>query len=620
MSDAIDNTLPTTGELCTSGWAAVIANCDEMVCSKYSTAFFREAEAAKTYDRTGIYRALRFLAHLTSMAFRLDQSATPLVAQFQMETSRSAAPEDFDEDHLALLRDLVPGVSDPELKSRICDVLWINSRDHAAAEDAINAYLASAAALEDPEHWTSGVERVERAAQLAAALRRQELFDRVLNAVQQMLDKYAGSDPLYLSAKLLELLLKYRRGDPTACAEVADTAATASERVGDLHRAATYLELKAAWQRRADDGAGANDTLTRIGENWANAAEKAATGDAPVFSQAVMHAQRALEALQKAAGTRDRRREIHSALLRYQEASLKELKPFEVSQDVTHLVQRAEALVAGKQAVDALAALALAYRPRALGELREHVTRLAGKHPLSYLFSSVALTNQGRVAAQRGSLLGGTSGEAEAALLAEVSRHLATHQILLGQTLVEPARRRIIREHEVREADLRALLAQSPFVPEGREALFAKGLWAGLHGDFTASTHILIPQIEHSIRVLLSLRTGALTSNLRSDGVQDELDLNTTLRMSEIDTLLGEDMALDLRTLLVERFGSNLRNRFAHGLMHQNQFVSYEGAYLWWLGLHLCLAPLLLAAAPTEDAAEPTPAGNTADEQGDGPS
>lgn len=592
----LDNKLPTAGELRGCSWSAIVASVSEKECSRYSSAFFREAEVAKASDHKGEYRALRFLGHLTSMLFRLDQPATPFVAQILWETSRSAALEDFDGEHSTLLKEFVPTVTDQELKARVCDVLWLRARDRVAAEQAVDAYLHSAATLEHSENCTACVERLERAAQVAFSLCRVEQVDRVIGAIESLLKKYAGNDPLYLSAKLMDLLLKHRKGEPAACVEIAEAAAMASETSGDLRRAATYLELKATWQRRMNDETGANTTLIRIGENWAKAAAQAALGENPVFGEAVMHAQRALEALKKVPGTRERRRAVHLALLEYQEQSLKELKRFEVTKDVTELVKRSENLVSGKRAGDALVALALAYQPSSVNELRKKVKEQADEHPMSYLFSSVILTNQGRVAAQRGSLLGGTPDETEAALFAEMSRNLSMHHSLLGQTLIEPARRIIISEHNIREALFQSLLSQSPFVPQGREILYAKGLWAGLYGDYTTSTHILIPQIEHSVRVLLSHRAGVLTSNLKSDGVQDELDLNTTLRMSEINDIFGEDISFDLRTLLIERFGSNLRNRFAHGLMHQHEFQSYEGAYFWWICLYLCLAPIVVPA------------------------
>lgn len=611
MADTSDNARPTSDELRASAWSAAIAGTPK-TCRHYSSALFRDAEAAKTAGNTGDYRALRFLGDLTSMAFRLDQPATPLVPWIRSGTSRSAALEDFDASQLALLNEFLPLVTDPELQARICDVLWLGGRDRLRAEAAIHAYVASAAALEDPNRWTECVARLERAAQIAGALRRTELLDSVVVAIESVLARHPGTDALYLSAKLMDLLFRLRKGDPATCIAIAETAASASETSANLDRAATYLEIKASWQRRAGDQAGSTESVKRIGENWAKLAEQLASGDSPAFGQAVIHAQRALEALRRAGGTADHRREVHAALLRYQQGALGELKRFEVTRDVTALVKRAEELVSGKELAEAVVALALSYEPRPVAELRKVVEEQAREHPMSFLFSSVVLTNQGRVAAQRGSLLGGTPQESEAALQAEMCRHLTTHQQLLGQTLVEPARRRIIFEHEVREADLRGLLAQSPFVPEGRDALYAKGLWAGLQGDFTTATHLLIPQIEHSVRLALSERTGALTSNLKSDGAQDEHDLNTTLRTEAINTLFGEDIAFDLRALLIERFGSNLRNRFAHGLMHQSEFMAYDGVYLWWVCLYLCLAPLVLPVATdgdgaTEEAAEAAP-------------
>jgi hypothetical protein len=608
MTDTPDNALPTSDELRASPWSSAIAGSRDKTCVHYSSALFRAADLANEAGKIGEYRALRFLGHVTSMRLRLDQPASPFVPCFRSGTSRSAALEDFDASQLALLDDFVPTVTDPELSARLCDVLWLGRRDHVRAEAAIHAYLASAAALEDPMSWSECVAKLERASQIAGALRRPELLDSVIVAIEGVLRRHPGTDPRYLSAKLLELLFKLRKGDPAACIAIAETAASASQGNGDLHRAATYLEIKASWQRRAGDAAGANETTRRIGENWARMAERIASGDAPAFGQAVMHAQRALEALRRAGGAGDRRREVHAALLRYQQGALGELKRFEVTRDVTALVKRAEELVSGKEPADALVALALSYEPRPVAELRKVVEEQAREHPMSFLFSSVVLTNQGRVAAQRGSFLGGTLEESEAALQAEMCRHLTTHQQLLGQTLVEPARRRIIFEHEIREGALTGMLARSPFVPEGREALYAKGLWAGLQGDFTTATHLLIPQMEHSVRVLLSERTGALTSNLKSDGAQDEHDLNTTLRTPEINALVGEDIAFDLRALLIERFGSNLRNRFAHGLMHQSEFMAYDGVYLWWVCLYLCLAPLVLPV-PSEgdDATDGSP-------------
>jgi hypothetical protein len=57
--------------------------------------------------------------------------------------------------------------------------------------------------------------------------------------------------------------------------------------------------------------------------------------------------------------------------------------------------------------------------------------------------------------------------------------------------------------------------------------------------------------------------------------------------------MLGADIVFEMRSLLVERFGANLRNDMAHGLVDHDSFYSPSARYLWWLALHLYSFPVL---------------------------
>jgi hypothetical protein len=142
---------------------------------------------------------------------------------------------------------------------------------------------------------------------------------------------------------------------------------------------------------------------------------------------------------------------------------------------------------------------------------------------------------------------------------------------------------------------VRPLVMNNPFIPPGREYIFARGLYSGLIGDFLVSTHLLIPQLEHSIRRLL-YQSGAIASTLEDRGIEHERDLNRTLYepfADKLRELLGENLVFDLRGLLVEDVGSNLRNALAHGLIDSNSFFSKKLSYVWWITLHLCCLSLL---------------------------
>jgi len=146
-------------------------------------------------------------------------------------------------------------------------------------------------------------------------------------------------------------------------------------------------------------------------------------------------------------------------------------------------------------------------------------------------------------------------------------------------------------EHEINIEDLLFLVKDSPFVPSGREYLFAKGLYAGLIGDFFISTHLLIPQIENSVRYLL-WQKGFIPSGYKN-GIQNEHDLNKTLYRPEIKTIFDEDLLFNLKCLLVEHSGCNLRNRMAHGLSDDHEFQPGVMSDLGWLTLRLCCLAML---------------------------
>lgn len=173
---------------------------------------------------------------------------------------------------------------------------------------------------------------------------------------------------------------------------------------------------------------------------------------------------------------------------------------------------------------------------------------------------------------------------------------IETYQIRT-KGFIEPARNIILLEHPARISELYDLMMNHPFIPEGREFIVTRGLHAGLTGDFLTATHFLIQQIEESVRFML-IRCGIVPSSFTDKGIQDEYNLNKLLKdekfTAKLNGIFGEDFIFDLRCLLVERFGANLRNDMAHGLIEHNLFYSYAAIYFWWLTLRFYLLPVFL--------------------------
>jgi hypothetical protein len=311
--------------------------------------------------------------------------------------------------------------------------------------------------------------------------------------------------------------------------------------------------------------------------------------------------QKAVEAFRSVRGTKEetaaakvRAEEVHKLLIWYQEESLKELATISHEIDMSEEVEQARAYIRGKEFQDALSALALLGASNSVFRLRQDVEKLAREFPLAHLFPAVIVNETGKIVAKRTtSILSSDPSEAAEATRFEMYINATYYQTIYAQAFIEPARDQINLEHSVGVNDLLPIVSRSSFVPPERQYLFSKGLYAGLTGDFLVSTHILVPQIENSIRYLLWKR-GVLTLELDDRGIQSELNLDAILYHPDIISVFDEDTLFDLRSLLVEPTGGNLRNRMVHGLINDNGFLSPLMSYLWWLTLRLCCLPILI--------------------------
>ncbi len=62
----------------------------------------------------------------------------------------------------------------------------------------------------------------------------------------------------------------------------------------------------------------------------------------------------------------------------------------------------------------------------------------------------------------------------------------------------------------------------------------------------------------------------------------------------ELIGMLGEDTDFDLRALLMERFGANVRNQHSHGLMDTQSYYSGTTCYFWGKTLNLVVTGAII--------------------------
>jgi hypothetical protein len=260
---------------------------------------------------------------------------------------------------------------------------------------------------------------------------------------------------------------------------------------------------------------------------------------------------------------------------------------------IGELRDSARKLVSGCDLREAIIRLATRVSPLDPKKHRAEIERLAKDHPITFLFSASAVDREGRVVAQRPGMLTTDPKQYEAALWAEMV-HQATsiNWPFRISGFIDPCRLQIWEDHHPRSKDLHFLVFNNPFVPPGHEHSFARGFYAGFEGDFHTAAYFLVPQVENSIRYVLENR-GVITSKLDNKLIQEVRNLDKLLQTQETLEAFGDDHVFEMRGILTEEFGSNLRNRLAHGLVTDGECYTPAVMHLWWLLLRFCVVPLL---------------------------
>lgn len=585
-------------------WQDAIADADPKTCQIYSGRFRVRADELRAQGDELGESAFRRLEFWTSARLQTDNPARPFPEAYLAAIS---------ETDTGLLRELVPLAQDAELHARLADLAWLgkinNKRDPSMARHAVSAYLTASVTFDSQEEWYNCAPRIERALQVAYSLgKNAPEIEQVWKHIEDVLAQLNGEDEWFLSETLMRLWQEYGRGDAAACealyapmAERAALKAEAQRGVGQWGKARRYWEVKAAWHPDASEGR--ITALARAAEAYVSNADE----ELDVYSNpigAAMHLQYAVQAYRQIQPNDryvSRIEELHRRMIEVNIQARDSLETFSHTIDTARFAEQAAAVVAGKSFVAGLREIVRMFAPPSRDTLRRQVP-LYTDPLMEELANFQQINSEGQVVANRPSLLSPDPEKREEATIAEMYHLTGTYHALFVQGFLVPALAQMSQEHRVSTRDWLPLLRNSPFVPPGRELLFARGLQAGWEGDWIVSTHLLVPQVENSLRHILS-QNGFLASALHTSGTQSEQGMDVTLKKPELARLLREDDIFDLRALLIEHTGTYFRHKTCHGLASYEEFLSVPSLYLWWTVLRMCLLPVITAQSRVQQAA-----------------
>jgi hypothetical protein len=599
----------SAADLCRYDWQTRLAQHDRKECCSFCEVLAAGAmECQAANDDLG-RRVFSLLHTVASFWPNFDAKGNPYGSMMsRFDGTRSLNAEDLTEPDLAALTAILEKIEDPEYRARVADVLWVTKRNFKAACIAVNAFLESAERLKTHDRWPLYTERLERAARIASVRGFETERKAVVAAVEAAITGFEhNAQAGLLCHRLMTILLMLREGDITRYAPLAERMARDFATEGSWQFSEAYWQCAEQWHRRARNAAEAQRCQLESAEC------NVSLGEAGLAAQGAMCAAhwvgRGLEALRRAKADPVRIKSVNLRFLELQRASLSELKTITADEEAIPgfreneklMQEKSAAFVRGKDFQAALERFANITLPTNLEELRKQYAKASEHTIFDKIIGSSAIDHTGKVADTIPPSGFGTPEEEAETLRKKLCQQARTiNWPMQVAWKIEPARIVLLHEHPIRLQDLLVLVQNNPFIPQGHEGIYLRGLQSGFFGDWLTALHLLIPQVEASIRLVLQ-QHGSITSTLDSDGTQQERDINQLLWLPEVEKIFGQDIVFDLRGILIERFGHNLRNECAHGLLPEGGFYQAASVYLWWLILRLCWIGFRVAQQPASE-------------------
>lgn len=599
------------------GWKSVLDQSSREGYPAMWRTFSAAARAAMDEGRQEHGKVLWLLADACSMMLSPSSPNEPFKPFAVFHDRRSVTPDDLIESDFEFFSAIIDSINDRWLKARVADLCWLKQKprvvDHALA--AIDAYRTIP--LDTATWGRGGRECWERAIGLARMLkgaagdRLQQMEGAILIAFNAV-----TSQDGFLGLWLANLMKSngMARASRADIASRLESLARDFDIKGDLHRSREYFSASSDWYRISADEPRAAEITALVAEGWVKEAIARTSSSSPShmvaasFYENAIQIYRTIPRAERAPHRVDERiAELRSHLNDAGERALGEMGVISTpGVDISQLADNARKAVTGKPPIDALRAFANLHRGAKVDELRENALNRMREFPLQFLIAATVMSRDGRVIAKRPAMsLGGElTNSDEIAIRAEMIRDYGILVSIVVQGDIWPALEVLLLEHRLREADFFELARNSPIVPKERAGLFGKALFAGYERNFVTALHLLVPQIEHMVRVHLK-QAGAKTTNLDSDGIQNENGLSTLMDLLESEQVFGKDLAFELKSLFCDPFGPNLRNELAHGLLDEDGCHSPFAIYAWWLALRLTLNAWWNAAHKSQVAKDP---------------
>lgn len=459
----------------------------------------------------------------------------------------------------------------PVLRARYADLVWDFSKvvtktpPHYTMDHIVIDSIIEIAQRNCHKHEVYVIKKLERALSLAVALKDSSRIEKVRDVIISYEDSVTQDSKLGLWGFAYDLLYENDKVKLATDQErklvddleghlLRASQPSNPEDIDPWSAEAAALRL-AKYYRKAGRSEDVKRVILEYGSAFIKASLKASALQASAWLQRV-HANFVEY------GLKDESEGITIKLRELGEKVKSELKPLSHTMTISdeEMDRYTAAIIEGD--LDGVFARIVAHYIPKKAAVENQLKELASKAPIQFLITIELQDNRGRPIAKVSPLEDDLTGH----IVRLMSQNMAISSVFL-RTVLKP----LVNKYPTFETLLVDYLFRSPIFEEDKKSIIELGVKAYLNGDYVTAVHLLIPQIENAIRVVLEKAGGSVLKPSRGEGFNLKI-LDDLLRDPLIVQVFGEDAVFYFRTLLVDPRGWNLRNRVCHGLCNANKF------------------------------------------------
>ena len=303
---------------------------------------------------------------------------------------------------------------------------------------------------------------------------------------------------------------------------------------------------------------------------------------------AASHLMEAVKELRRMPKTGERRLKLEFRLRKAQSSMPEQMGTMSRPIDLAELQGDARDCVGGVSLSQALEAFAQLQSSRSPDELRNEARKQVQESLFSSIMPRTLLDHEGKLVSRSPALDGHEETE-DVALHRRIAQSESLHRQLVAFGLMEPARQPIHAEHRLDQRDSLPLVAMTPFVPGDREHLFSLALARSSGGDCSSALHILVLQLENSLRKVLK-QAGHEPSSIGSDMTQENRSLSVMLERDRdsLEEIYCPAIVFEVENLFDSQGGLALSHNVAHGLVSDEMCHGAHAIQACWFIFRLC--------------------------------